>query len=51
LRPGCRLVVRTFKKPGKSWTVVLNEPGRIAESRDFCQPFTYADLVAFGDEL
>lgn len=51
--PGCWHTVRTLKESGKQWAVVVNsltveKPGRMEDSRGYCEWQTYEELKTFG---
>lgn len=54
LGPLCWHTIRTLKKPGQTWAVVMNSlmvegpPVQMVESRGFCDSYSFEELNAFG---
>jgi hypothetical protein len=53
LGPFCWHTIRTLKQAGQAWAVVMNSltverPVSFADSRNFCDPWTFEELKAFG---
>jgi hypothetical protein len=50
----CWHTIRTLRQAGKAWAVVMNsltveQLGERPESRDFCGPWSFEQMKAFGD--
>lgn len=54
LGPACWHTIRTLKRPGKSWTVVMNSltverPNSFTENRGYEGKWSFEERMAFGD--